>query len=194
MKTAILVHGMPTEKEYFEPTAKAQSNTHWFPWLQHQLLINEIFTQTPEMPAPYTPRYEAWKKVFEQFPINEHTILVGHSCGAGFLVRWLSENKVTVGKVFLVAPWIGPDHEEWHDVGGFFDFELDPTLVGRTAGVTVFISQDDEEPMLKTVEVLKDGLAGAEIVHFENKGHFTESEMGTDEFPELLEKILEANL
>jgi len=190
MKTAILIHGMPTEKEYFDPKAKAQSNTHWFPWLQHQLLINGIFAQTPEMPAPYKPRYEAWKKVFEQFPIGEETVLVGHSCGGGFLVRWLSETQQAVGKVILVAPWIDPGHVERHDVGDFFDFEIDSSMVAQTKGITAYVSNDDEEPMRKTVEILEAHVPGIEIVRFEDKGHFTETELGTDAFPELLEVIL----
>jgi uncharacterized protein len=103
MKTAVIVHGMPSKEEYLG-IATLASHNHWFPWLQRELILNEIFTQAPEMPHPYQPLYKEWCLIFEQFKVDEDTVLIGHSLGGGFLVRWLSENKVKVGKVVLVAP------------------------------------------------------------------------------------------
>jgi hypothetical protein len=40
MKNAVLIHGMPSKDEYFDPSAPSLSNAHWFPWLQKQLIIN----------------------------------------------------------------------------------------------------------------------------------------------------------
>jgi uncharacterized protein len=106
MKTAIIRHGKPSYEEYCNPRIPSPSNNHWLPWLQKQLLLNGFLAQTPELPAPYAPVYQDWCLAFEQFRIDEDTALIGHSCGAGFLLRWLSENKVTVGKVALVAPFL----------------------------------------------------------------------------------------
>lgn len=190
MNTAILIHGWPGKEEYFDPKEPSPSNNHWFPWLQHQLLIKSILTQTPEMPDAWEPRYEKWKKTFEQFTLNEDTALIGHSCGAGFLVRWLSETTTKVGHVVLVAPWMDPHHEERESIADFFDFTIDPDLSTRTSGVTVFISEDDEPAMLETVSLLEQSLKGVEIKRFSGKGHFTIGDMGTEEFPELLEEVL----
>jgi predicted alpha/beta hydrolase family esterase len=190
MKTAIILHGMPSREEYFNPDTKSQSNAHWLPWLQKNLTINGVLAQTPEMPAPYHPDYKAWTALFEQFTINEDTLLIGHSLGGGFLVRWLSENKVRVGKVVLVAPWIDPDHEETESVGDFFDFEIDPQLADRTVGITAFISNDDQ-PMIKTVTLLEEKIKNLTVKRIEDKGHFTLGEMGTEEFPELLREVLQ---
>ena len=106
MKNAIIIHGTCDEDEYFSDKYPSLSNSHWFPWLQKQLLINNIFTQTPEMPEAHKPDYDKWKKEFEKFDVNSETILVGHSCGGGFLIRWLSENKIKIKKLILVAPWL----------------------------------------------------------------------------------------
>lgn len=190
MKKAIIVHGMPSKTEYLISTNPAPSNAHRFPWLQKQLIMNDILAQTPEMPTPYEPRYEEWKSVFEQFQIDAETVLVGHSCGAGFLIRWLSENKIKVGPVMLVAPWIDPSHEDRNLIGDFFDFTINPTLSDRTHGVTIFISNDDDKSMLKSVEVLESTIKDHQTKRFEDKGHFTIGGMGTDEFPELLQEIL----
>ena len=142
MRTAIILHGKPSREDYFNVEREdAQSNAHWLPWIQRQLLLNGILTQALELPEPYEPVYENWKLVFERFDVNKDTILIGHSCGAGFLIRWLSENKVNVGKVALVAPWLDPDHKL---STGFFNFEIDTEVPKRTADVSIFISSDDD--------------------------------------------------
>jgi len=190
MKTAIMIHGWPEKEEYFNPENPSSSNAHWFPWLQQQLLVNGIFTQTPEMPDAWEPRYEKWKKVFEQFPVDEETVLVGHSCGAGFLVRWLSENKITVGKVILVAPWMDIEKQDRESIGNFFDFDIDPELISRSAGVTLMYSTDDDAPMITTANMLQETLPGIVVKEYNDKGHFTFIDMQSGTFPELLEEIL----
>jgi hypothetical protein len=186
MKTAIILHGMPTEKDYQDQDTDAQSNAHWIPWLQQQLIARGILAQTPELPKPYKPAYEDWKEVFERFPIGEETILVGHSCGAGFLARWLSENPVKVGAVALVAPWMDPHGE----LPGFFDFAIDPNVLDRAERMTIFISNDDDEEMHLAVDQLAKAWPGANVMRMEGKGHFTLKDMGTREFPELRDALL----
>ncbi len=190
MKNAIIIHGYPDKEEYFNPNGPSSSNRHWLPWVQNQLVINGILAQTPEMPNAWQPRYEKWKEVLECFPITEETILIGFSCGGGFLVRWLSETKRKVGKVILVAPWIDPAHEEIENITNFFNFEIDTALVSRTDGCTVLYSIDDDESVLTSVEILKAKLHGAVFKEFADKGHFTLDDMGTVEFPELLDLLV----
>ncbi len=188
MKTAILIHGMPSKAEYLNSSSPSLSNKHWFPWLQKQLLLNDILAQTPEMPTPYQPDYEKWKETFEQFKINENTILIGHSCGGGFLVRWLSENPIKINKLFLIAPWIDPSNNQPEP--GFFDFKIDKNIVERTTESYLYISSDDDIAELNTADLLEKEIKDLQIIKFENKGHFTLSDMGSEEFPELLEKII----
>lgn len=179
---------MPSKEEYFDPTSLAQSNKHWLPWIQRQLIINGVLAQAIEMPEPYLPVYEKWRAVFEQLKIDEETMLIGHSCGGGFLLRWLGENKVKVGKVTLVAPWIDPAHEL---NTGFFDFEIDKELVERTGGMTVFVSSDDDRVILDSVEQVKDTLPDVVVEELPGHGHFTFGSMKTDKFPELLDSLLQ---
>ena len=65
MKKAILIHGYNNKEEFMDENRPASSNDHWFPWLQRQLLLNRIETQTPEMPGFYEPNYESWKKLLK---------------------------------------------------------------------------------------------------------------------------------
>lgn len=187
MKKAIILHGMPSRESYYDSSLPSQSNSHWLPWLQSQLLINDILSQTPELPRPFEPVYAAWREVFEQFKVDEETILVGHSCGGGFLVRWLSEQQIKVGKVVLVAPWIDLEKEL---TTGFFDFNIDPSLVEKTAGLTIFGSDDDNTRIQENVQAIRDQLPSAQYQEFHQYGHFTLSGMKTEKFPELLAECL----
>lgn len=188
MKTAILIHGTCDKDEYFSEEYPSLSNSHWFPWLQKQLLMKGVATATPDMLNAYQPDYKIWKKELERFDITPETVLVGHSCGGGFLVRWLSENKeVKVGKVVLVAPWLDPNKKKDPN---FFDFTFDSDLVSRTSGVTIFNSDDDNEAINVSVQKIVDNVDGVKLVNFKNYGHFCLINMGTEKFPELLEEVL----
>ncbi len=189
MKSAIILHGMPSKEEYFNPEGwPSKYSGHWLPWIQRQLIVNGILTQIPEMPSPYEPDYDKWRRVFEYFPVNEDTILVGHSCGGGFLVRWLSERKIKVGKVALVAPWINPNSSRTRP--GFFDFQIDNNLVSKTQELCLFISSDDKKEILDTTKMLKERVNDIQVKEFHNKGHFTFNHMKTQSFPELKDFLL----
>lgn len=187
MKTAIIIHGMPDKKNYYNLNSDSESNCHWLPWIQKQLLLKNILAQTPEMPVPYEPEYKAWKETFESFPLDEETILIGHSCGGGFIVRYLSENDVKVGKVVLVAPWIDPDK---YLKTGMFDFEIDENIVAKTKGITIFSSTDDMQEVQDSIKILKEKIKDVRVVQFKNYGHFCYGDMKTHEFPELLEEVI----
>lgn len=192
MKNAVIIHGMPDKEHYYEALKNSKKPMHWIPWLQNQLIANEVLAQVPEMPHPYEPNYEAWKEVFEYFPIKNDTILVGHSCGAGFLVRYLSENKINAGNVILVAPWLDPEKylNTVSPDNKFFDFEIDSELISKS-NITVFYSTDDDEGILESVKTLKEKLPNAKYVEFTDRGHFTtEPGYNNDQFPELLAECL----
>lgn len=187
MKNAILIHGTCDEAEYYNDAFPSLSNSHWFPWIQKQLITNEIETQTPEMPKAYLPDYQTWKSEFERYSIDTQTILVGHSCGGGFLVRWLSDEQVKVNTVILVAPWLDPFKEKENN---FFDFTIDSKLVSLTDKLLIMVSRDDDKDVLISVEKLLERIKNIQIHWFENKGHFCFQDLGTNEFPELLREIV----
>lgn len=190
MNNAILVHGWASKNEFYNPDYPTGSNSHWFPWLTKQLMIRDIYTVAVEMPNGFYPEYDVWKHEFERFDITENTILVGHSCGGGFLVRWLSENDVKVGKVILAAPWIGDDPGDEPFDATFFDFTIDPNIAQKTQGLTIIHSTNDGDGVKKSVKTLVEQLQDIHSVELENKGHFTLKGLGTDAFPELLEEIV----
>lgn len=190
MKNAILVHGWARKDEYYGPKYPTGSNSHWFPWLTKQLMIKDIHTVAVEMPTSFYPEYSKWQKEFERFDITPETILIGHSCGGGFLIRWLSENKdKRVDKVILVAPWVGTNPDQPFDQS-FFDFKWDSNLYSRASNLIMFNSTNDVEPVKNSEKIIQNKLEGLKIIELKDRGHFTLHGMGTEKFPELLEACL----
>jgi len=188
MKNAIIVHGRPSKEIYYSDLYPSSSNFAWIPWLQKQLMINDIKADTPEMPNSYEPNYELWIKEFERFDVTLETILIGHSAGAGFLLRWLSSNKdVAVEKVVLVAPSIDPDKKS---TTGFCDFEIDEGLTSRVKELVIFTSDNDSDGINRSVETISNTLPKTRVIKISGYGHFIPDHMGTDKFPELVKEII----
>ena len=186
MPLALILHGAPPENEYFDAQQPSPSNAHFVPWLQKELLLKGYEAQTPEMPAPYLPEYRAWRKVFERYELRSDSLLVGHSCGAGFLVRWLSENRRKIARLVLVAPWLDPYRNGC--AGRFFYFKIDPKLSTR-AEVHLVYSDNDGDEINKSVDIIREALPNVHAHLFEDCGHFCKSEVGA-ELPLLRDIVL----
>lgn len=188
MKSAILLHGKPSKEEYYNPDIPSASNHHWFPWLQKQLLVHDIVAHTPEVPNAWHHDYPTWQKEFERYEITPETMLVGHSTGGGFILRWLGEhNNIRVKKVILVAPWLDPERES---TTNFFQFNLDPELASRTESLVIFNSNNDMESVQESVRIIRSKLDNINYREFHNYGHFCLKDLKSEKFPELLEELL----
>lgn len=188
MRNAILLHGLPSKNEYYNSNQPSASNSHWFPWLQKELLINEIKADTPEVFRAYEMRWESWAQEVERFTVGRETTLVGHSMGAGFWVRYLSEHpEVFVDKIVLVAPWLNLHHKKDTD---FFDFELRPEITERANECIIFASDDDGREMQDSVDYLIEKLPNVKVHTFHEYGHFTQRTLKDNKFPELLDVCL----
>jgi predicted alpha/beta hydrolase family esterase len=181
MKQTILIHGVRFKDEFYNPETPSLSNSHWIPWIQKQLSLKDELAQGLEFPRSYDPIYEDWVKTLEQLEINEQTILVGHSAGGGFLLRYLSEHPdIKVAKVVLIAPWLDPSKELSTN---FFNFSFDENLANRFP-LHIFVSSDDFDDIQTSFSLIKSKLAKAIYHEFTDKEHFCFTE-----FPELLELL-----
>ncbi|MET7401336.1 alpha/beta hydrolase [Dactylosporangium sp. NPDC005572] len=181
---ALILHGKPGKAEFYDPAVPSPSNHHWLPWLAKQLIVRDIPAHTPELPLAYAPDYPAWRHELERYDITPRTLFAAHSCGAGFLLRWLGEHPhVTVGRVVLVAPWLDPTGRQ---APGFFDAPLDRQVAARTGGLTVFHSADDFDEIQVSVRTVRDSLAGLRYREFHGYGHFARAT-----FPELLAALVD---
>lgn len=181
----IIIHGCPSKPE---DSSKRTYDKHWIPWIKKELTSKGIKTETPLMPSPWAPDYEAFKKEFEKYPVLEDAILIGHSCGCAFLVRWLSESKQKINKLILVAPWKIAEKEDKFRPA-FYDYSIDKTIKSRVKEIIMFTSDDESEIGKKSLEIFHDALGG-KIIELPSHGHYTFGDMGTAEFQELRDEIL----
>ena len=141
------------------------------------------------MPSPWQPDYEKFKSEFEKYDVDKNTILVGHSCGCAFLVRWLGETKTKIFKLILVAPWKVNDKGD-SSREKFYTYDIDKTVSNRIEEIIMFTS-DNEDPKGKDSLIIFHNALGGEIIELKNQGHYTQAGMGTEKFPELVRKILQ---
>lgn len=140
------------------------------------------------MPHPWEPDYNAFRVEFEKYPVSEDTILIGHSCGCSFLVRWLGDSKQKISKLILVAPWkISPKGDKSREA--FYGYPIDETIKNRAGEIVMFTSDNEEEEGKESLKIFHEALGG-KIIELKGRGHYTLDDMGTEEFPELLNEIL----
>lgn len=182
-----MLHGCPADRESAYSPETRTYDKHWLPWAKKQLDEAGIPTINPLMPEPWIPNYERFKAEFEKLQVDENTTLVGTSCGTAFLVRWLADTKQRVDKLILVAPWKIPDSTRAESVA-FFNFEIDETIKERVNKIVYFTSDNERDVGKQSLEIYHK-ILGGEIINLPNHGHYLFKNMGTEEFPELIEVI-----
>ncbi len=184
----VIVHGCPSNAEKAMNPKTRTYDKHWIPWIKQKLTERNIETFVPLMPEPWAPDYKKWKKEFNKLKFDENSVLIGHSCGCAFLVRWLGETKKKVKRLILVAPWKIPD-ENNEIKKQFYNYEIDNGIRNRVDEIIMFTSNDEEEDGKKSVKIYHNAIRG-KLIELKNHGHFTLEDMGTEEFPELLDGVL----
>lgn len=178
----IILHGCPPTEDKVPP--KSQK---WMNWLEERLKEKGFNAVAPDMPTPWKPKYEEWKKEFEKHQVTENTLLIGHSCGGAFLVRWLLEKNRQVKKLVLVAPAKVPETST-DARQNLYDFKLPPNSSKIAKEIVIFISNDLPHN-LKSFEIYKNALS-PKVIKLENRIHFLFFQTKTNEFPELLDQII----
>ena len=141
----------------------------------------------PQMPSKINAKYAEWEVWFDKrVPLlNPEVILVGHSLGGIFLIKYLSENNISnnIKSLHLVAaPY---DAEGTNDAMADFIITNDLKNVEKqVSNIFFYQSMDDVVVPPLNVEKYRALLPGAKIHIFEDRGHFRQ-----EEFPELLENI-----
>src|SRR3989338_1761598 len=187
-QNCIVIHGCPSNMEKALSPETRTYDKHWIPWIKRELTARGIKTETPLMPDPWEPVYEKFKQEFEKYEVNENTILIGHSCGTTFLIRWLGDTKQKIAKLVLVGPWKIADKDDPFR-RAFYDHPIDETISSRVGKIVIFTADDEKEDGKKSAIIVHNALGG-EVISLNGHGHYTLKDMGTEEFPELLEAVL----
>jgi len=167
-----------------------EERKRWRNTLQEHLPEFKIIK--PEMPNALMARYKIWKLWFEKhlpYFDSEQFILIGHSLGWMFLIKYLWENgfpfKIT--QLHLIAPVL--DNSGLNPGDDYlWDFAYDSSIIKNIEKVAnkIFIwhSKDDPSVPFSHSERIKAELSRAQFMVFDDRWHFKQAE-----FPELLDAI-----
>jgi len=196
MKTTVLVLGggetFPSKEAFVEDLQtkdvyleRMKYVPNWKQGLQSEL-GDDFDVLLPRMPMADNAEYDLWKLWFEKVmeALNRPCILVGHSLGAMFLLKYLSEQKPKnfINALFLVAPeYVGPQSTPQTS----FDLlESISPITDVVQHIVFFHSEDDPVVSFENQAIFKNLLPQAEYVALSGRGHFN-----VPHIPELLERV-----
>ncbi len=69
-----------------------------FRWLEQELINRNYNVIMPEFPIQEKAIYKDWKKIFDEYKtaINSDSIVIAHSIGNAFIIKYLQENHLTI--------------------------------------------------------------------------------------------------
>jgi len=187
ISNVVIVHGSPSRDKRKDKDYIPENNKHWIPWLEKQLIKKGINYETPLMPTPWRPKYKEWKKEFEKIKIDENSVLVGHSAGGAFIVRWLGETRKKIRKLILIAAGktMVDSNKRIHEL---YTFDIDRNVKNHVKDIIIFISNNEPDYRKKSAKTYKQALDG-KLIELKNRGHFCKGD-GVTEFLELFDEIL----
>lgn len=141
----------------------------------------------PEMPNKQNAKYGEWKVWMDKYLpfLHDGVILVGHSLGGVFLVKYLSEETfpIYVKALYLIsAPFFTLRSKE----GGDFRFTIEKfaTFTEKVKEIVIFHAKDDTVVPFSHAESYKAVFPDARFEPFAEGGHFVR-----ESFPELTADI-----
>ncbi len=175
----VFCHGAMGPK-YEWNTRTYDANACWADWLQFFVeLEHDVIMQRPYFPHAHVlfMKYDEWEKIMNSQDINADTVLIGHSAGGGFVLKYLSKHpELKVRQVVLVAPYI--DAEDFQPFGFYHDINLSNDLVAQTEqGIDLMISDDDAPYINSSFDKITKNIPDIRVHKFSGRGHFTGAEL-----------------
>lgn len=195
-KLIVVIHGGDTfqsDEKFLEHLRNATADLDrfrvkkedWKSTLQSKL-GEEYDVLQPIMPNKQNAKYKEWMIWFDKIIplLNDEVIFVGHSLGATFLVKYLSEKKVSkkVEAVFLVAGHYDATGEE-------LDSFVTPSKIDLPAdNVFMYHSHDDFVVPFDSLEKFQKAIPNSKVRALEGRTHFLD-----ENFPEIITDIKSLN-
>lgn len=195
MQQVIVIHGGTTFLEYDEYLKSLSTKKLYIDRFIYKPMWKELLQEnlgntyqvlTPKMPNATNARYSEWALWFSHLSsiLNDGCILVGHSLGAIFLAKYLSENVLPFkikATILIAAPY---DDEQDEDLTDFKITGLSDKLAEQAGRLVFFHGTDD--PVISNTEIDKyrNELPSAEYILLSAPDHFMR-----EEFPELVNLI-----
>lgn len=166
-----------------------RKKVYWINWIAKKLK-NKYEVLNPDMPCEKNAKYEDWKIWFEKyipFIKDKNPIIIGHSLGAIFLLKYFSENNFPkkVYQLHLFSPAVYDDGLGPEKLSTFkADIKIIKKIGKKCKELHLWHSKDDNVCLFNNSEIIKKNIPGANFHIFEDRGHFKQST-----FPEVLKVI-----
>ena len=156
----------------------------WRDWLVAQLSPNDEYL-APTFPNSANAQYDEWVIYFEKLIpfLRDDAIIIGHSLGAMFLMKYLHQHElpVTLSKLILIAGQHGANGNE--DVGAFAVISAEGVERSATE-VHLFHSEDDPVVPYDSLDKILADIPSAIAHRYTDQAHFN-----GPVFPDLLSVI-----
>ena len=182
----IFCHGV-MDPEYDWNSREFNPSKGWKYWLQFQIeKERDVVMQMPQFPHAHVllMKYDEWDAIMNHLDINDDTVLIGHSAGGGFVLKYMAMHpELRVRQIVLVAPYL--DTENFQPFGFYRGFDLSNDIINRTKfGADLMISNDDDFYILNSVDKIVREMPAIRVHKFDGRGHFI-----CDKLPEILDII-----
>lgn len=168
---------------------------NWFGWLKRELETRHVECHVPPLPTPDNQSLQSWLQVFAATCgkyIHANSILVGHSLGAAFLLRWLEQSHQKIHTSILAGAFIGEVGISKFDTinQSFFTTPFNWQRIQKQCEqFYCFHGSNDPYVPRKNFDFIASQLAARKIM-IANGGHLNAA-AGYTTFPHVLELILQ---
>lgn len=195
MRQIVVIHGGTTFSKYTEYLTNLETKPIHIDRLTYRPMWKELLQQAlgqsyqvllPAMPNKTNARYGEWKAYFSNLErvLENDCILIGHSMGAIFLAKYLSENKFphTIKATILIA---APHSDETEEDLTDFKLQSVSELFIKQAGRVIFFFGSDDPVIASTeIDMYRQEVPTAEFHVLSAPDHFVRVD-----FPELTRVI-----
>lgn len=193
-KQILIIHGGTTYQDYAQYLDNLKKKVPKLEWIQYrkdwknelqEQLGNKYAVYLPTMPNKTNAQYNEWKILFERIVnlLDNNFILIGHSLGAIFIVKYLSENKIlkTPKKILLLGTPYDNESMEEEPLYSFLREKNLKNLKKLSEKLYFYQSKDDFIVPFENIKRYQEALPGAYFRKLKNYNHFL-----VEKIPELL--------
>ena len=164
---------------------------NWFPWLKKELEKKGYEVIVPKFPTPIGQSLERWMKIFKRYEnkVNQDTVIIGHSLGAAFVLRYLEQSDKEIRAAFLVSGYHYVLENQFKELNkSFVDKKFNWNRIIENCENFFVIGSDNDEYISEDVTRQLSFNLNAELHIIPNGGHLN-SKAGYNKFPFLIELI-----
>lgn len=172
---------------------------NWFPWFKEQIDSDKCLCVIPQFPIDLKfHNYSEWKKLmdlynYEYGMVDDKTVIIGHSTGSIFALKYILENKLKIDKLILVSGfnnYFSNDKDDIHNKVNISYYVDDAELekVKEFVNEIVCIYGDDDPYILQEMLHSFSNKLNAKEIVIKNGGHLNKNS-GFNTFKEIMKYI-----